>query len=155
MKIQNFTNFIKLRENYITIVINSKGGEFDAGINIINEIIKNKKKYIIFECIAIYAASSAFDIFQYCNKRYVLQNSYLMQHNAYVQIKSDFDDFSNFYKYKFKKFKKINDKIDKKISKKIGLEYNMYKKYLKNGWIIKDGKNIIKFNLADKIIKIK
>ena len=155
LNLQKFSNKIKLKENIITIIINTKGGEFDAGIDIINEIIKYKKQNIIFECIALYAASTAFDIFQYCNKRYVLINSYLMQHNAYVQIKSDFDDFLNFYEYKFKKYKKINDKIDKKISQKIGIDYLMYKQKIKYGWEIKNGNNIVKLNLADKIIKIK
>lgn len=59
------------------IYLDSPGGSVMAGMQII-EAMKASKKH--FTCVASFAASMAFAIFQACDARYLLETGTLMQH---------------------------------------------------------------------------
>lgn len=153
-KINIYIEKTKINNHPITLIINSKGGEFTSGVNLITEIINKQKKNIQFECIAIHAGSISFDIFQTCNIRYVLSNTQLFQHYVALSITGSFDDFDYFFENKFKIYKNINEKLDKHVATKIGISYTDYKNKIKNTWILNNGKDIIKNKLADKIVQL-
>jgi ATP-dependent protease ClpP protease subunit len=61
----------------VYVIINSPGGSVLAGLQLIDLIKGNHKKV---HCIAMFAASMAFDLFEECDDRLILENSLLMQH---------------------------------------------------------------------------
>jgi ATP-dependent protease ClpP protease subunit len=138
----------------INLIIDSNGGDFMAGYKLISKMIKLQKKTLTsFDCYAINAKSTAFDIFQFCDKRYVSPISILFQHNASIEFIGSFEELKYFYS-KFIIYKKILDNININISKRIKLNHDEYLKKINNNWLIKGGEEIINYNLADEIVII-
>ena len=137
----------------INLIINSDGGDLFAGYDLIIKMIE-KKPLSNFECYALNAKSTAFDIFQYCDKRFVLPNSILFQHNVSIEFKGSFEEFENFYYEKFELYRNTVSKLNKIISNKIKLEFSDYQKKIMKNWSIKGGKKILENNLADEIVII-
>lgn len=146
--IRNYNNNSK---QIISFIINSDGGDYLETTRFISKMNElRKKKNIQFNCYSIKASSSAFMIFQYCDKRYVSPNTILFQHN--VTIKIPLDRFEHFYENSYETIIKKYKIINKYISSKIGLSYEKYMKIIRNDWLIKGGTNIMKYNLADEIV---
>lgn len=137
----------------INLIINSEGGDLFAGYDLIIKMIE-KKPLSTFKCYALNAKSTAFDIFQYCDKRFVIPNSILFQHNASIEFKGSFEEFENFYYEKFELYRNTVSKLNKIISNKIKLDYGEYQKKIMKNWSIKGGKKILENNLADEIVII-
>lgn len=139
----------------IYLYINSLGGDFEEGYKLIKFIEKNKLNNIIFICIAKKAASTAFIIFQYCDKRYILKNSFLLDHELQITLKliGPIETIDSWYKNNFLFIKDVNKNIREYISNKINMKYDEYLIKIKNkNWNIIGGHNILKYNLADKIV---
>jgi ATP-dependent protease ClpP protease subunit len=64
------------------LVIASPGGEVEAGKRFIS-FMKTKKN---LKCVAVFAASMAFSIFQHCKDRLVVSNGTLMQHEMIIAL---------------------------------------------------------------------
>ena len=64
------------------IYIDSPGGDVDETSRIIQVIKDKQHQGVVYSCIAEYAASAAFIIYQHCDKRIVKDSSVLMQHPA-------------------------------------------------------------------------
>jgi ATP-dependent protease ClpP protease subunit len=153
------TNLIKnhiLNHNKnIYLYINSLGGDFEEGYKLIKFIEKNKLDNITFMCIAKKAASTAFIIFQYCDKRYILKNSFLLDHDLQITLKltGPIETIDDWYKNNFIFIKDINRKVREYISNKINMKYDEYLIKIKNkDWNIIGEYNILKYKLADKIV---
>jgi ATP-dependent protease ClpP protease subunit len=136
----------------INLIINSNGGDYLYGYKLIVLMNNLKKQKIKFNCYAYNAFSTAFTIFQYCNKRYVIPTSILYQHNATINFKGSFEQFRNFYETKFQKYSNIYSENTKYIANKIGLSYTNYIKKINKDWKVVGGNNIIKNKLADEIV---
>lgn len=139
----------------IYLYINSLGGDFEEGYKLIKFIEKSKLNKISFICIAKKAASTAFIIFQYCDKRYILKNSFLSDHELQVTLKltGTIENIDSWYNNNFLFMKDVNKKVREYISNKINMKYDGYLIKIKNkNWNIIGGYNILKYKLADKIV---
>lgn len=156
---ENVLNIIEKINNYnddeITFFINSNGGDVIAGYDLITNMELFKKMDITFNCYALKAASMAFDIFQHCDSRYVMSNSYLFQHLAMINGNWTMEELQ--YKIDsgyFNKIIRINNELDTYSSNKLNMKYENYKDLIKDNLILKSGEEILDLNCADDIVKI-
>jgi len=127
------------------VYLDTNGGSVSAGSRIVDEI----QKYNL-NCIAHKAYSMGFVILQACNKRFVTPYSSVMQHQISYGVaneKAKVESYVNFVD-------QIGEKLDKMQAKKIGLEYETFKKKTYNDWWL-SGDNIIYENVADEIVNVK
>jgi ATP-dependent protease ClpP protease subunit len=71
----------------ITLIINSPGGEVNAGMYLLNAMKLSQARGVNFRCITTgLAASMALQIFSQCDTRYALPNSFMLYHPVRVSI---------------------------------------------------------------------
>lgn len=71
----------------ITIIINSPGGEVNAGMYLISGMELAQARGTKFRCITTgLAASFAFQVFAKCDSRYALPNSFMLYHPVRISI---------------------------------------------------------------------
>lgn len=138
----------------INFFISSYGGDYEAGIELINFMKKKQKDNITFTCFALNAGSTAFTIFQFCDKRYVMDYSKLYQHELQFSTSGTIDIIEEWYSKKFFQQKNIYKIIKKEICEKIDMDILEYEKKIKNEWHINTGFSIVYNGLADKIIQL-
>lgn len=135
---------IKSKKNNILIYLDTPGGSVDQGMKIVKEI----QKYNL-SCIAETAYSMGFIILQSCNKRYILSNSKLMQHQMSFGIADE--------KYRVENYIHFIDKIEKQIIdlqvKRINITVEDFKQKIINNWWIY-GENAFENNVADELVEI-
>lgn len=69
------------KSKVIVLLINSPGGEVYAGLNLIGAMKMAKSRGVRFDCaVTTMAASMAFQILANCDRRYVLNNTFLLWH---------------------------------------------------------------------------
>lgn len=74
-------------DHEITLVINSPGGEVNAGMYLLNGIDLAKARGTRFRCVTTgLAASMAFQVFAKCDERYALPNSFMLYHPVRITI---------------------------------------------------------------------
>jgi ATP-dependent protease ClpP protease subunit len=151
--IHNLNRYIHKKYKTVYVYINSDGGNFIDAYYFIMEM--QNKKNIRFICIAKKASSSAFHIFQYCDKRYILKNSILLQHSIKIKIEGSIEILEDWYLHRFNDIKKKYTIVNKYVSNKINLDYYYYLEKIKNEWLIVGEDNILKNNLADKVVILK
>lgn len=151
-KITKFNNIEIMIDPIVNLVINSNGGDYINGYKFILNMKNIKTKKIKFHCYVVNAYSTAFTIFQYCDKRFVTPTSILFQHNATIGYTGSFQQFEEFYETNFEKYRDIYFEVTKYIASKIGLEYKKYLNKIQKDWLIKGGKNILENKLADEIV---
>lgn len=159
MVISRLTNQIELMielnsDKNIFIVIDSVGGDLIEGIQFINWMEEKKsEKNLRFECICVKAISTAFNIFQSCDYRYIIEKSLMIQHEPKIKIEGTFDFVSNYYLNNFQVHLNMYNKVIKKIANRLNTSVNMYKNKFNNGdWIISNTDEIFLNNLADEKI---
>jgi ATP-dependent protease ClpP protease subunit len=140
----------------INIFLRTNGGDVLSGYLFILEMELMKLDNIVFNCYAKRAASFGFNIFQYCDNRYVSKDGYLYIHdiNIKVNLEGNIDKIEDYYINKFSKIKFIYNEINKYISRKLKLTQEEYTGRLKNEWLIVGGRNILSNKLADKMVYI-
>ena len=127
------------------VYLDTNGGSVSAGARIVDEVEKYKLK-----CIAHKAYSMGFVILQACSKRYVTPYSSVMQHQISYGVaneKAKVESYVNFVD-------QVGEKLDKMQAKKIGLEYETFKKKTYNDWWL-SGDNIVLENVADEMVNVK
>ena len=143
------------KTNSITFYINSNGGEVLSGFELITQMEILKTMDITFDCYAIKAASMAFDIFQHCNNRFVMPNTYLMQHSATITGNWTMEELQFMLnKDYFNTIIRINENLDTYTANKLNMKYEKYKKLIKDDLILNTGEDILDLNCADDIIRI-
>ena len=155
--------FDKINKNNETkkfnLIIDSNGGNYMEGYKLIHKMKDMQENKFIINCYTINAKSTAFEIFQYCNNRYVTIDTVLFQHNAtttFTVTPEEFEnikDFEIYYKTIFEPYLTISYNFNKYISNKINMEYKNYIKLVRNDWTV-IGEQIIEYKLADEIVKI-
>lgn len=141
-----------LNNSIINFYIHSTGGDFSAGVKLIDFMNNKRKEKIKFHCFAKYAGSTAFTIYQFCDKRYTTYSSTLFQHEIKITITGTLDSISYWYKNNYTNLKNKYINIEKFIAKRIDMDYLEYNKKIKEGWAIIGGFSIIYNNLADEIV---
>ena len=138
----------------IFILIDSIGGDLIEGIKFINWIEEKKlEKNLRFKCICIRVISTAFNIYQMCDYRYVIEKCLMLQHEPKIKIEGTFDFVSDYYLNQYQIHLNMYNLIINKISNKLGIMTNEYKNKFSNGdWIINNINEIFINNLADEKI---
>lgn len=129
------------------LFIQSPGGEVMAGMQLIQWMKDSGKT---FTCITDIGASMAFAIFQACDKRYVMPNSVLMQHQASFSAEGPYEKVKTFVDFMLSSI----DALEAPQAKRIGLSLEKFKKKIVNDWFI-FGEQNIKANTADAIAAVR
>ena len=135
------------KSDEIMLFITSPGGSISAGMSFIDFMKSSGKKFV---CIADYAASMAFSIFQRCDIRYVMESSVLMQHLSGIYVSGDQPNAINFMKFLIS----MNKKLEKEEAKILNMTYHSYKSMINNDvWMY--GKQAVSKNAADEVVSIR
>lgn len=125
----------------LIIFINSPGGSLKEMYEIINAMHSSNVK---FTCLAQYAASASFMIFENCDKRIMIKNGVLMSHQAWGQYSGNLLSIIS----KASMGQRGWESMEKYVSTRIGMSHEEYTlKILKTWWI--DENEAIKYNLID------
>lgn len=135
----------KSKSDPLYLYIKTNGGDVEPGLRLINTIELFKKKKDII-CIGELILSMGFSIFQSCKERVILNTTKAMQHQIKISFTGDIDTIKEQFKY----IENINKKLNKYESKRLKISESKYNKLIKNEWWMY-GKNILKFNAADKM----
>lgn len=148
---ESATHLIHLLESAqvktIYIYINSPGGSLLSGFKIINAI-RNSGKHVV--CIADYAASMAFSIFQSCNERYVVEGAIIMQHQASMQVDGKLSEIEGELAFVHKLAKKLNEWD----ARRIGLSLKDFQDKIEHDWWMFDSE-AVEQRAADKQIGVR
>lgn len=133
----------------IYLVLNSPGGSVDAG-NLLIATAKGLPQPV--HTISIFSASMSFVVSQYLDNRYVMDNSVLMSHRAYIdgvsgQIPGNLLTRVNFF---------LEDltRMDTTIAARAGLKLEQYR-YLTANELWLSGDRAIEARFADKMVRVK
>ena len=140
----------------INIFLNTNGGSVFPGYFFILEMESMKLENMVINCYAKKAASFGFNIFQYCDNRYVSKDAYLYIHDVSMKLnlEGNLDTIEDYYINKFTKIKAVYNEINSYVSRRIKLDHDEYMKRLKKEWLIIGGRNILRNKLADKMVHI-
>ena len=127
--------------------IDSPGGDVDAGIKLVQAMRGSGKKFI---CIANFAASMAFSIFQQCDKRFILESSTLMQHLGSANISGSVNHMTSTMDLLHNIFTYLNE-LD---SKRIGMSREDFYELIRDDWWV-FGQDNITSNTADEIVEVR
>lgn len=144
--VRKMNKFIKPQ---LYLYITSPGGSVMEGLQIIDQIKTLSEKDVKVICIADFAASMAFAIFQSCPIRYVTSSSILMQHQMSLGIKGNLYNLENYLEF----VKQMDNDLDMLQSIRLGLEINNFKNKIMNDWWM-GGKSILSNNAADKMVVV-
>ncbi|NVM34015.1 MAG: ATP-dependent Clp protease proteolytic subunit [Candidatus Lokiarchaeota archaeon] len=144
--VESFTRKVMTYDkDRLIVYIDSPGGSVFAMARIIG-IMKSSK--IKFTCVARFAASAAFAMFQACHDRLLLYDGIIMQHNASGFFRDEFPRIMSL-------FNAINDiviDVEHMTSKRLKMEYKDYKVAINNNlWLSRV--TAPKYNAIDAVIK--
>ena len=142
--IKDIQPFIKKN---IYIYIDSPGGEVHAGENIIQYMNYKKHQNHSLQCIANQAMSMAFHIFQHCDKRLILPNTILMQHQMSLQTSGQLENINNYLNL----LNAVNERLIQIESTRLKISPEEYKYNIMSDWWLY-GEEAITQNVADELI---
>lgn len=131
-------------KNNTYVYLDTNGGSVESGNAILNEI----QKYNL-SCIADKAYSMGFVLLQGCKKRYITPYAKVMQHQISYGIRNEKEKINNYGKF----IDEIDQELNEMQANKIKMKYDDFKQKTYNEWWL-FGKNIIKENVADKIVNV-
>ena len=136
----------KFSHNQVYLYITSPGGSVIDGLQIIDQLQTLAHRNIKLSCIADFAASMAFVIFQSCPIRYVTTSSVLMQHQMSLKLKGNLENINTYLDF----IKDIDTDLDELQSTKLKMPIEDFRKKINNDWWM-NYKSIIKSNAADSL----
>lgn len=132
--------------NKLYLYINSPGGSIDAGIRLRNAMSGSGKQ---ITCIAQYAASMAFSLFEHCSVRVTLPQSIIMQHQASYMSDGKVSE----HETQLTTIKKLVNELDVEAAKRLGITLEDFDAKVKNDWWL-IGEEIVTLKAADKQMNI-
>lgn len=139
----------KFNNNQVYLYITSPGGSVIEGLQIIDQLKTLEYRNIKLSCIADFAASMAFVIFQACPIRYITTSSILMQHQMSLKLKGNIENIYTYLNF----IKDIDTDLDEMQSNKLNISLDEFRKKINNNWWM-NYKSIIKNNAADSIVTV-
>lgn len=139
------------KDQPLYLVLQSPGGSVFDGKALINflGVIKNLKHPI--HTVGLSAASMAFVILEYGDKRFAVKDAVLMSHRPAVGLAGQFNDGE--LESRLRMLKSYTTIIDEEIAQKIGISIKEYKKLVKDEWWLV-GKEAKKQNVVDDIVTV-
>jgi len=136
-----------IKSKRVYLYISSPGGSIFAGNRLIDYLRTTDKEIY---CVADYAASMAFSIMQHCTKRFVTNNSVIMQHEASLGIPANSQTrLISITKMMFR----VIDRLEHSSAKRMGISMQKYKREIRKDWWMY-GADAIQENAADSIASI-
>lgn len=142
-KINKFSN------NHVYLYITSPGGSVIEGLQIIDQLQTLSHRNIKLSCIADFAASMAFIIFQSCPNRYITTSSILMQHQMSLKLNGNIENINTYLEF----INDIGTNLDELQAAKLKISIEEFRKKINNDWWM-NYKSIIKANAADSIVVV-
>jgi ATP-dependent Clp protease protease subunit len=139
----------KFSNNQLYLYITSPGGSVISGMQIIDQLKSLKERNINLICVADFAASMAFAIFQACPVRYVTSSSILMQHQMSLGIKGNLQNVNNYLQF----ISEVDNDLDELQANRLQMDKISFKNKINNDWWM-SGNNIIKNKAADNIVLV-
>ncbi len=136
----------KFSHNHVYLYITSPGGSVIEGLQIIDQLQTLAHRNIKLSCIADFAASMAFVIFQSCPNRYITTSSVLMQHQMSLRLKGNLENINTYLEF----IKDIDTDLDELQANKLKMPIEDFRKKINNDWWM-NYKSIIKSNAADSL----
>jgi ATP-dependent protease ClpP protease subunit len=134
------------KETIQYIFINSPGGEIESGFEILDYLKASGKKTV---CIASYAASMAFSLFQACDVRLITPHATLMQHIGAYSIRGKAKNNDSEKRYITVQLNEL-DRLD---AKRMGLTVKEFNRRISfDMWLF--GKEAIQNRAADHIVNV-
>jgi len=130
----------------VYLYITSPGGSIMSGDRLV-EFLKKTDKNVT--CIADYAASMAFTILQHCHKRFIMGDSLMMQHEAWLMAYGEYPNFLSWVKL----ISTVIDKVENSTATRMHMPMAEYKKKIANDWWMY-GKQGLKQKAADKLVRV-
>lgn len=139
----------KIKGDEVYIYLATPGGSITAGNHIIqhmNAMVADGKKV---SCIAEYAFSMGFVIFQACPTRYVMNQTIIMQHQASLGVQGPIKQAAN----RFKLVEKLEKQSNEMQARRLGLtQQEFHDFYEHDGWLY--GPEIVERNAGDEIVNV-
>ena len=129
------------------IFIDSPGGSVIDGLTLV-DILHHTDKNVV--CVARFAASMAFSIFQACPTRVVLDSASIMQHRASGQLQGN----SDMMEARLKFLKGLEELLNKYDAKRVGKTVKEFKEFVKTEWWLVGGDMILEAKAADEVASI-
>jgi len=133
----------------IVLFISSPGGEVFAGNNFIQFMNYLRMKGKTFTCVADFAASMAFGIFQACDNRYVTPSTILMQHQMSVGLQDQYENLKN----RISLLDAINYQAIATQARRTNLTVEEFKAKVVSDWWLY-GESSVSQNAADKVVQV-
>ena len=128
-------------KHHLYLYITSPGGNILAGNRLVGFLDKTDKKVT---CIADFAASMAFIIFQHCSERIVMSDSLIMSHEASLGASGELPNFLSWVRL----LEGIVKSTEEGTAAKLGLSHKDYKAKIANDWWMY-GNAAVEENAAD------
>jgi len=137
-------------EEKIYLYITSPGGSVLNGLQIIEQIETMAVRGIAVYCIADFAASMAFAIFQACPTRYTTSSSILMQHQMSLSgLKGNLYNVENYIEF----VRQTDNRLDSQQAQRLNLSVDLFQQKIMNDWWL-SGEDILKYGASDAEVRI-
>ena len=148
------TNFIKKinlhEEETLYIYVTSPGGSVIDGLHIIEQIETLTYRGIKVYCIADFAASMAFAIFQACPTRYTTSASILMQHQMSLNgLEGNLYNIENYIDF----IRQTDNRLDKHQAERLNLTVEKFQQNIMNDWWM-SGTDILLNGASDELVRV-
>ena len=140
-------NIIRNENETIYFVIDSPGGNVEAGLKLIDTMKSSGKRFI---CISADAASMAFSILQTCDVRYVTQSAVLMQHVGGYSVKGDAAKNKSITGY----IERLLRKLNQNDAKRLGVSVSQFESMIRDDmWLL--GAEAVAVHAADGVVNVR
>ena len=151
---ESTTQFIKklnlYEEEKLYLYITSPGGSVMDGLHIIEQIETLSYRGIKVYCIADFAASMAFAIFQACPTRYTTSSSILMQHQMSLNgLKGNLYNVENYIDF----VRQTDNRLDTHQAERLNLSVEKFQQKIMNDWWL-SGEDIMVNGASDAQVRV-
>jgi len=137
-------------EKDLYVYLNTGGGSVIDGMQIVQTLLTIQKSGRNVHCIGNIALSMGFVIMQFCQNRYVLESSILMQHQMSLGTEGQLMNIKSYMQF----IESMSESIDKRQAQRMNMTLVDFKNKANNDWWM-FGEDSVLNNAADKLVYIK
>ena len=136
-------------EKDLYVYLNTGGGSVIDGMQIVQTLLTIQKTGRNIHCIGNVALSMGFVIMQFCQNRYVLESSILMQHQMSLGTEGQLMNIKSYMQF----IDSMSESIDKRQAERMGMTLVDFKNKANHDWWMFGGDSVLN-NAADKLVYI-
>lgn len=150
MSASKITNeLVKNKSKELYIFISSNGGSVTSGMQIVQTIQALQKSGVKVTCIGNVALSMGFVILQYCDNRYVMPSSVLMQHQMSLGIDGPLKNVNSYMDF----INTMDLEIENHQAERLNLTLESFKRKVDHDWWL-FGSSAVNYGVADKLVYV-